>query len=140
MAQLRAHMKHTHDNVGQKFVCHICSKEVANELNLKQHLRRQHFKARKPEEFLPCPECGKTFASKIQLNCHHKAVHEVDQIKCNACNNTYKNKYSLNKHMSSSHFGIFDCDVCSCAHTIQFSLSNHMKKVHFSSRIALYQT
>ena len=81
MAQLRAHMKHTHDNVGQKFVCHICSKEVANELNLKHYLRRQHLKARKPEESLPCPECGKTFAFKIQLNCHHKAVHEVDQRK-----------------------------------------------------------
>ena len=133
MSQLRAHVKHTHENAGQKFVCHLCSKEVANKLNLKQHIRRQHYEARKPEEFLPCPECGKTFPSNILLNCHQKVVHEVDQRKCNVCNNNYKNKYSLSKHMRNSHFGTFECDVCSCAYTSHYRLSTHMMNSHVGS-------
>ena len=135
MAQLLAHVRHTHGNAGQKFVCHLCSKEVANKLNLKQHIRRQHYEVRNTGDFLPCPECGKAFPSNILLNGHQKRVHVQDQRKCSVCNNKYKNMYSLKKHMKKCNFNTFECDVCSCAYKSQFRLSKHMVNSHVGSLI-----
>ena len=102
---MRDHVRHNHNNEGKVFICHLCSKEVSNELNLKQHLRRQHYQMPSPEDYISCPDCGKAFPTELSLKSHNKAVHEADARKCDICGGTYKNKYSLTKHMKNAHFG-----------------------------------
>ena len=103
--QMRDHMLYNHNNEGKVFICHICSKELGNELNLKQHLRRQHYQVTAPEDFVSCNECGKQFPTEYRLKSHHRAVHESDPSTCDVCGGNYKNNYSLSKHMKNAHSG-----------------------------------
>ena len=108
MGNLRSHVKDVHEKGldGRKFVCHLCSKEVSTERNLKQHLRLQHYEMpKKEEDYLSCPECGGKFAHKTLLNSHITRVHLIDNRQCEICGGSYQNKTSLMKHMKNSHSG-----------------------------------
>ena len=105
MRNLADHVRHTHENEGQQFFCHICSKECISAFSLKQHVRRVHSNmATREEDYLPCPDCGKTFPCKKYLTDHIKNVHEVDNRRCELCGGNYRNRISLMKHMKTSHY------------------------------------
>ena len=59
----------------------------------------------------PCSECDYETTQKSHLNEHMKSVHEGVKYPCSECEYEAKTKSSLNRYMKSVHEGVLSCHV-----------------------------
>ena len=62
-----------------------------------KHVKQVHCKP------LPCQECGKSFRSPEQLECHMKRHKQTKKYKCSECDETFESKSSKYRHMNNVH-------------------------------------
>lgn len=78
-----------------------------------------------------CPECGKSFSQRGNLN-RHRLIHlGVKPFRCSQCGKAFNQKIHLDKH-ERTHTGErpFECDMCGKAFTQRCTLRTH-QKIHF---------
>lgn len=119
MKSLSGHIRNKHSDKPAKEVCEICSAEVVNlvwhkliheepqhtcEFCSKPFRRKQELKAHiksihtlVPDELIPCPVCGKTFALAAYLKRHMRTHTQVKPYKC-VCGEAYNFNVSLKAH------------------------------------------
>ena len=73
----------TEEKAGRTGSCEYCDKEFSSRKNLRQHIRRVHFK------ILECPVCDKYF-DKEYLKFHREAVHLKKRKECQDCGMSFK--------------------------------------------------
>ena len=131
--------------------CDICGKKLWGRTALQWHKKKVHSTVP-----VPCPTCGKTFATGYKLNYHrdrehrpklckhcdyksandcdlkrHMARHFDPQFQCSYCEKRLKSERSLAAH-ERGHTGEapFKCDVCGNSYKSQNVLLTHKQGVH----------
>lgn len=123
-SSLYTHIKSHNANVEPCLVCSICSKEVKDNVALKNHIRNVHGN----REHL-CTVCGKAFQTSLALKvrknarCHynfilnlidfqeHMAVHTGEHLyECRYCTKTFKSNGNMHSHHKKAHFDKWDKD------------------------------
>lgn len=107
----------------KQYSCPECFKVFANKHTCLIHMKMVHEGIK--NFVCPIQTCAKGFATKQQLERHHKKHHEdpsiQEQLHCHFCTRTYGSIYGLNKHIETQHahehleeFGPdkFECDTC----------------------------
>ena len=78
-----------------------------------------------------CPECGKVFTTKYNLQKHIQSKHEGIKYPCNHCDYQATQQCSLKNHMQSKHEGIkYPCYECDYQATTQLNLNRHIQSQH----------
>ena len=95
---LRDHMKYDHSE--RSFKCDDCKYETKRPGNLKAHKAHMHTIREKDS----CPECDKSFNSRMQLGKHFRYIHRKNAktYLCTNCDFETKYRFYLVKHMSES--------------------------------------
>ena len=88
-----------------RFICPIegCSKELASNERLKQHVSVCHEKIYN----FPClaQGCAKRFANQYNMRAHLRQHTGVEPFKCRLCDCSFKHNVSLKTHVKSKHPG-----------------------------------
>ena len=70
----------------------------------------------KPDEFLTCGACDKTFFDPSSLKRHRATFHATVTFSCDVCSATFKTKSTLAKHHAMAHSESgkrpFPCGLC----------------------------
>lgn len=117
--------------------CRLCTTDVKNYDELKQHLdncsRLKHcawsnlpFKLEKDQ--LDCPVCKKTFLNFVNLNTHMN-THYPNFI-CESCGKAFASKARLRGHMRTHEIGNFPCKYCDAVFDRVTKRENHVSKEH----------
>ncbi len=113
------------------FKCLHCGKRLANEQNLRTHMKKVHEIEGSGNVFasFKCSQCGKRLANKQNLERHIKDVHETNR--CPHCTETFKEKEELEAHKiihreKYKHW----CEICNRGFYNFYSYSNHSKSKH----------
>jgi len=144
---LQVHIQNEHKQTNDFFVCFDCSQSFVSEIQLKQHIKRNH-KNKDGEEkvhikqhlqkFHPlrkkayqCLKCPKQFSYKFCLKRHIKTVH-VNLITCTICLQFFDEKIQLEQHTQKKHNEklTFQCHKCVSQYTRKTSLNRHIRMVH----------
>ncbi|XP_063899058.1 zinc finger protein 26 [Helicoverpa armigera] len=126
---------------GTKLRCKICTTDVANYEELRQHVEnctRLKFSSRKwnnlpfklEKDQLDCPVCKKTFLNYVSLNTHMN-VHYPNYI-CENCGKAFASKARLRGHMRTHEVGTFPCRYCNATFDRVTKRENHVSKEHKS--------
>ncbi|XP_062543094.1 zinc finger protein 431-like [Armigeres subalbatus] len=104
------------------FQCEQCGKIFLNDALLRQHDQYQHKK-------LPaatCKLCGKTFATKSNLEKHYIVHSNERPYKCDKCPSAYKTSTALSKH-SFLHENLlpYECSYCEERFLTQAQYARH---------------
>ncbi|KAH3853828.1 zinc finger protein 112-like [Dreissena polymorpha] len=78
---------------------------------------------------VPCPECGKLYAGKINLSAHVRNTHrKVRRHQCHLCAYSAKDSQKLMQHIHA-HQGVhpYKCEVCSFTCVQAYQLKSHMR-------------
>merc|ERR1719282_1835214 len=95
---VEAHRESVH--LGIRTVCPLCDKPVTR---LDLHVRMVHTDL--PE--WPCPDCGKKFKRKFDLNRHRVTVHlGVRNFPCDLCGKRFADMKDMNRHKNAVHYGM----------------------------------
>ena len=90
--------------------CEICKSSFANEIILKEHIRKQHLGEK---DSFSCTECNKEFSNKTSLQRHLEVKHEGKEYECNLCSYKSKHHSSVYLHKRSKHGDHrFPCKHC----------------------------
>jgi len=93
-----AHREAVH--LGIRTVCPLCDKPVTR---LDLHVRMVHTEL--PE--WPCPDCGKKFKRKFDLNRHRVTVHlGVRNFPCDLCGKRFADMKDMTRHKNAVHYGM----------------------------------
>jgi len=93
-----AHREAVH--LGIRTVCPLCEKPVTR---LDLHVRMVHTEL--PE--WPCPDCGKKFKRKFDLNRHRVTVHlGVRNFPCDLCGKRFADMKDMTRHKNAVHYGM----------------------------------
>ena len=72
--------------------CDVCGKQLGSFLGeeqatLKLHKNKIHYEV----DETPCPECGKVFETKLKMQCHLRAVHDLsnEDWECPECSKSF---------------------------------------------------
>ena len=95
---MEAHREAVH--LGIRTVCPLCDKAVTR---LDLHVRMVH--TDHPE--WPCPDCGKKFKRKFDLNRHRVTVHlGVRNFPCDLCGKRFADMKDMTRHRNAVHYGM----------------------------------
>lgn len=87
-------------HLGIRTVCPLCDKPVTR---LDLHVRMVHTDM--PE--WPCPDCGKKFKRKFDLNRHRVTVHlGVRNFPCDLCGKRFADMKDMTRHKNAVHYGM----------------------------------
>merc|ERR1719402_208213 len=87
-------------HLGIRTVCPLCEKPVTR---LDLHVRMVHTDL--PE--WPCPDCGKKFKRKFDLNRHRVTVHlGVRNFPCDLCGKRFADMKDMTRHKNAVHYGM----------------------------------
>eukprot|EP00189_Rhodosorus_marinus_P008140 CAMPEP_0184753004 /NCGR_PEP_ID=MMETSP0315-20130426/43876_1 /TAXON_ID=101924 /ORGANISM="Rhodosorus marinus, Strain UTEX LB 2760" /LENGTH=438 /DNA_ID=CAMNT_0027232363 /DNA_START=42 /DNA_END=1359 /DNA_ORIENTATION=+ len=84
-----------------------------------------------------CPQCGRTFSRKYELQRHISAVHyNVKKHVCSICDKAFALKQNLSSHVSEVHEKKKDseCDECGQLFSTKYKLKRHIRSVHLKER------
>eukprot|EP00189_Rhodosorus_marinus_P003163 CAMPEP_0113964282 /NCGR_PEP_ID=MMETSP0011_2-20120614/7043_1 /TAXON_ID=101924 /ORGANISM="Rhodosorus marinus" /LENGTH=446 /DNA_ID=CAMNT_0000976547 /DNA_START=170 /DNA_END=1511 /DNA_ORIENTATION=- /assembly_acc=CAM_ASM_000156 len=84
-----------------------------------------------------CPQCGRTFSRKYELQRHISAVHyNVKNHVCSICDKAFALKQNLVSHVSEVHEKKKDskCDECGQLFSTKYKLKRHIRSVHLKER------
>ena len=122
---------HTKD---KQFKCTVegCAKSFANSSGLFLHKKTAH-----DGVYHECPECGKRFGQKGNMNQHFKSVHgEEKTYKCDKCGVLFDTNPHLTRHIKAVHDRIraFKCEHCAKSFGAAGTRKRHMEGVHSNIR------
>jgi len=151
---LAMHINSVHRRV-YAYKCQFCGVGIANLSSLQRH-ERTHTN----EKPFPCPECSRSFRSKIELDDHHRDKHtnerpfvcetcgkkfavrrlwashtrihtDVRNYPCTICSYRARTNQALTLHMNS-HTGDrpYGCDLCDKAYKTPNAIRVHKKNAH----------
>ncbi|XP_044743907.1 zinc finger protein 391-like [Chrysoperla carnea] len=104
------------------FTCTTCNKQYQKIEALKYH------EAKHTEErvLVYCEQCGQSFTTKSNLECHMKTVHSQERpYRCEQCPKRFKNMKTLNDHLKT-HLGLrLKCNNCDKLFSCKASLKRH---------------
>ena len=126
---LTMHMRSKHENI--QLVCDLCTKSYKSESGLKHHKNEEHSESTPPR--YPCDQCsnGKHYKTKLNLQRHIEATHEMRKHICETCDSQFATQSGLWTHTKRIHEGRrFECDLCGCRAATKDSLQNHMRLKH----------
>jgi len=87
-------------HLGIRTLCPLCEKPVTR---LDLHVRMVHTEL--PE--WPCPDCGKKFKRKFDLNRHRVTVHlGVRNFPCDLCGKRFADMKDMTRHKNAVHYGM----------------------------------
>lgn len=87
-------------HLGIRTICPLCEKPVTR---LDLHVRMVHSEL--PE--WPCPDCGKRFKRKFDLNRHRVTVHlGVRNFPCDLCGKRFADMKDMTRHKNAVHYGM----------------------------------
>lgn len=116
----RAHMEmHTKE---KPFKCDKCGLHLTNAAGLKRHMKRVHDKC---GQNYPCPDCGKTFFQRFDLNRHVK-VHS--NPKCDKCGKQKVSDKHVCKNIEQPGDPQFKCSICDAQLDNKLAWGCHMWK------------
>jgi len=113
--------RHMNSHLGMKNNCPICNKELSAQ-HMSEHMKQVHEK----EKRHCCPECGKGFFAKRDVEKHLK-THEGYKSVCNLCG---KSVSSIENHMRIFHSGVDRRVVCPQCGVKFVNLKEHIREVH----------
>lgn len=123
--------KLSHDDNARKHVCSICSAAFKSIGNLHRH---QAIHA--PTKDFHCPNCQKSFKTKIALKVHNDAVHAIMKVfvNCPICNVIIQEK-NLKSHIKIQHTEEgqerpFSCTICNKTFRAEKHGQRHYESVH----------
>ena len=122
--------KKVSDDDKSKIIKSILMKSNNNTLN-KSSPSAEKFplkKKIKDEGPVPCPICGKNFATKEKAKAHQKAKHESEEVVCEICSKKYKNRSILKAHLALHGEPAFHCAKCAKKFYNKAQLQNHEVK------------
>jgi len=76
-----------------------------------------------------CPECGKRYKTKDNLNVHHRASHLAERVSCSVCGQTFSTETNCQRHVRQKHSPElrFKCNGCSSTFTRKDALERHQR-------------
>jgi len=113
--------RHMNSHLGKKENCSICNKELSAQ-HMSEHMKQVHEK----EKRHCCPECGKGFFAKRDVEKHLK-THDGYKSVCNKCG---KSVSSIENHMRIFHSGLDRRVVCPQCGVKFVNLKEHIREVH----------
>lgn len=130
--RLDSHMsiKHKHGPPKKAF-CPHCDAVLANNSNLRSHIRNVHTDASERPQH-KCEICEKIFYSNIQLKTHvmtHLPDHEKP-FQCDTCEKAFISNYRYNKHLlehTNPELLLRRCEICGKGFKYSNSLKVHMR-------------
>ena len=132
----KEHLKRHIDTVHLKlknFICKFCDESFGTQSYLNSHIALFHENI----SIFSCKECEEKFTSQYKLDTHHSIEHERHEHECPECGRTFKRKGDLNRHINTVHMKLkpHKCHIC-CreAFTQKASLERHIKSVHENIR------
>ncbi|XP_063686922.1 zinc finger protein 37-like [Bolinopsis microptera] len=136
---LKEHMRIYHSGNYSSLKCRKCKFETKSWLQMKKHMRLQHYKSGKTAS--DCSECG--FKTKYERSMirHKLSKHNivpddsVKQYSCNVCQRHFLYKYCLSLH-TRKHTGerLFVCEYCDSSFQYLKGLKEHKIRVHFKPK------
>ena len=117
--------KHTDEYANKLFECKYCDMKLASERLLIKHLQKMH-KTEVPNAGYPCPECGRIFRDKHNLE-SHKLIHlNIKPHGCEICHKSFRKSSDLTIHFRI-HTGEkpHTCDICNMSFTTNSNLNKH---------------
>lgn len=120
--------KHQGLNPIERVQCHICSKWVNGNPNLKAHIKTVH---NKEDQRVPCDICQQIYPNVRALGNHKRRVHIEEKFECEFCGKKFKRKIYLKEHRAS-HTGqsLYSCNVCGMTTNSNANLYSHKKSKH----------
>lgn len=114
----------SHRPVEQKKIhsCPECDRTFSRAENVQLHIRSVH---RGVRSFV-CEECGKTWATKQQLQKHQLMHIEARPFQCSDCSKCFKDSTSLKKHLEIHSNISFECLLCGQRSSTRYTLREHM--------------
>jgi len=113
-------------------LCHKCGQVFSNANKYRIH---QKVHAKKKEEAVCCPECGKKCANRTNLR-SHMYLHTGERPHlCQHCGEGFIQRYSLEVHMTSHHLDVikddptvvlYECDKCGDKFYNRFQFQRHL--------------
>lgn len=100
-----------------------------SQLNYKQLSMEVYSKIREVFGAEECPDCGRLFHSRIDLDPHRLTHTEDKPFKCNKCPYSSGSKDNLRRHQETAHEGrTFPCERCDFVAQSRSSLFQHRQK------------
>jgi len=112
------------------YECPDCMKDFDNKKNLELHREAIHLGIR-----TICPLCEKPVT---RLDLHVRMVHtELPEWPCPDCGKRFKRKFDLNRHRVTVHLGVrnFPCDLCGKRFADMKDMTRHKNAVHYGMKI-----
>ena len=132
--QVSKHMR-KHEKEKTRF-CSKCNESFPSmsKRSFEGHLNR-HLKEEKVKPVALCPECGKMFKNKADLNDHMTYHNKESPFPCTfpSCNKAFKNKSCLRQHALSHGEKTQQCEICGAKFFRKPGLRRHMQK-HFGKQ------
>lgn len=117
----------------RNFICEICDAGFVNKRTLQVHSLRH-----RTGEF-NCPQCSKTFDTKVKMRDHERAVHVFlnKRNKCSYCGERFSDYTKKNDHEVREHgvkAQVLKCQACEKIFDNQRALSVHTKTYHLMEK------
>ena len=115
------------------FFCTICTKfSSITKLRAKSHILSCGKTKKKsiPKKIIRCLECEESFASKKELEIHHRKEHICQTYTCSSCLKTFNRRQSYMRHLQSHQQSPkLKCPVVLCEKFFRYNcdLSRHIK-------------
>ena len=113
----------------EEFKCDVCSIKLYARGLLQKHINDQHSLKSK----IQCVNCGKVFATELQLGDHMKEDHRNNRANCDICEKSFTTKVQLVNHKAREHeitlteMKQYNCNDCAFQCDSWVELKKHSK-------------
>jgi KRAB domain-containing zinc finger protein len=116
------------------YKCKVCTKVFNYKSALDRHIKIIHEKQKNHI----CSDCGKSFASKFELNQHYDGYHNEDSKAtrtCRFCEKVFMKQRNLCMHMQAVHSdNKFSCELCFKSFSFKSAKDRHVKIIHHNQK------